>query len=67
MPVLTLLGKSSFEIFLFNAWFELYCKRVLNATQPLVYLGWMLLSIALGLLWHWLISRFMQRKKAQNA
>ena len=67
MPLLTMLGKSSFEIFLFNAWFELYCKRVLNATQPLVYLGWMLMSIALGLLWHWLLSRFMQRKKAQNA
>lgn len=63
MPLLTLLGKSSFEIFLFNAWFELYCKRVLNATQPLVYLGWMLLSIALGLLWHWLVSRLLQTKK----
>jgi len=63
MPFLTLLGKSSFEIFLFNAWFELYCKRVLNATEPLVYLGWMLLSIALGLLWHWLVTVFMKQRK----
>ena len=66
MPFLTLLGKSSFEIFLFNAWFELYCKRVLNATQPLVYLGWMLLSIVLGLLWHWLVNKLAQRKKQNN-
>ncbi len=56
-PVLTALGKASFEIFLFNGWFELYCKRVINETRPPANLFWMLLSIALGLVWHWLLER----------
>lgn len=50
------LGKASFEIFLFNGWFELYTKQVLRAGRPAVYLFWMMLSIALGLLWHWLVG-----------
>ncbi len=65
--VLDALGKASFEIFLFNGWFELYCKQVLKATEPLTYLLWMLLSIGLGLLWHGLVGWMSQRlKRSQN-
>lgn len=60
---LNLLGKASFEIFLFNGWFELLCKRVLKVSDPLANLFWMLLSIVLGLLWHWLLTVVKQKKK----
>ncbi len=69
MTVLTLLGKASFEIFLFNCWFELYLKYVLHASQPLLYLLWALLSILLGLLWHTAVEKLARRlhKQACNA
>jgi hypothetical protein len=61
-PVLTALGKASFEIFLFNGWFELYLKYVQKSTEPLTYLLWMLLSIALGLAWHTALEHFAHRR-----
>ena len=49
---LRLLGQASFEIFLFNTWFELYCKEVAQFTEPKDYLLWMVLSIIAGVLTH---------------
>lgn len=63
MPLLTALGKASFEIFLFNGWFELYLKRVLNNNTPLYHLLFMLLSILLGLVWHMAAERLLRRLK----
>lgn len=64
--VLRLLGKASFEIFLFNCWFELYLKYVQKSTEPLTYLLWMLLSVALGLAWHTALEYFARRRAKQK-
>lgn len=62
--MLTTLGKASFEIFLFNCWFELLLKRVLSNSEPLIHLLFALLSIILGLVWHMAAVRFARRRKA---
>lgn len=60
-----LLGRASFEIFLFNTWFELYCKEVACYTEPRDYLLWMLFSLAAGVIAHvcinWLMTGFAKR------
>lgn len=53
---LRLLGQASFEIFLFNTWFELYCKEVAQFTEPKDYLLWMVFSIFAGVLTHLVIG-----------
>jgi len=64
---LRLIGRASFEIFLFNTWFEVYCKKVAQMTAPLDYLLWMLLSLATGILWHlavgWVYSKFFSTER----
>ncbi len=62
MP-LTWLGQASFEIFLFNVWFEFICKEMKQYNEPLPYLLWMLLSIAIALVWHWLVGVVTKTKK----
>lgn len=48
-----LLGKASFEIFLFNVWIELLGVRFGLATTPLEWLVWSLVSIVAGCAYHW--------------
>lgn len=66
---LRLLGQASFEIFLFNTWFEFYCKEIAQYTEPRDYLLWMLFSIAAGLAAHIGISAIMRlfSQKSTNA
>lgn len=66
-PILTALGKASFEIFLFNGWFELYLKYVLRSTEPLIYLLWTILSVMLGLVWHMGVERLTAGKRRTPA
>jgi surface polysaccharide O-acyltransferase-like enzyme len=64
---LRLLGQASFEIFLYNTWFELYCKEIACYTEPKDYLLWMLFSIAAGVLTHLgmgFITKAISRKSA---
>ena len=56
------LGDASFEIFLFNVWIEVLLKKVW-CWQPCWGYLWMgLLSIPLGLGWHWLVSRVTRKR-----
>lgn len=63
LQMLTTMGKASFEIFLFNCWFELYLKRVVNTSEPVAYVMGALLSIVLGLLWHMLLGLIISKRK----
>lgn len=51
-----LLGKASFEIFLFNVWVELLGKRYGLADSPADWLFWSAASIAAGCAYHWAIG-----------
>jgi len=54
-------GRASFEIFLFNVWGELLGKKFGLAQTPV---QWALLSaatIVLGLVYHWIVGKFVQK------
>jgi len=50
------LGRASFEIFLFNVWVELLGKRFGLANTPLAWAGWSMASVAAGLIYHEMIG-----------
>ena len=54
---LKLLGKASFEIFLFNVWIELLGKKFGLADGPFSWLVWSFVSVAAGILYYLTISR----------
>ena len=54
---LRVLGKASFEIFLFNAWIELLGKRYQLCSSWKEWLVWSLISIFAGLLYHLVVAR----------
>ena len=54
---LKILGKASFEIFLFNVWIELLGKRFGLADGPVSWLAWSMASIVAGILYYLTISR----------
>lgn len=59
------LGKASFEIFLFNVWIELLGKRYGLADTPLEWLAWSFISIAAGCAYHWFIG-WMRKRSPQK-
>lgn len=54
---LRMLGKASFEIFLFNAWVELLGKRYGLCSTRKEWLVWSLISILAGVLYHLAVTR----------
>ncbi len=57
-----LLGKASFEIFLFNVWIEVLGKKYAWASSPLEWLLWSAASIVAGCAYHWLIGRIFKQR-----
>ncbi len=57
-----LLGKASFEIFLFNVWIEVLGKKYGLASSPAEWLMWSIGGIAAGCAYHWLISEVLHRR-----
>ena len=57
-----LLGKASFEIFLFNVWIEVLGKKYAWASSSLEWLLWSAASIAAGCAYHWLIGRIFKQR-----
>ena len=55
------LGRASFEIFLFNAWLEVLGKRFGIVSTPLEWAAGSLVMIAIGLLYHWIVGKFVQK------
>lgn len=55
------IGSASFEIFLFNAWIEVLCKRFQLAKSPLEWLLWSAGSVALGYLYHKVVKAALKR------
>ncbi|MEG0491599.1 MAG: acyltransferase [Clostridia bacterium] len=64
---LRFLGEASFEIFLFNCWMEMVCKRYHLASDPLSWALWSLGSIAAGCCYHVLVKAVLKawRRKKQ--
>ncbi len=60
---LSFMGQASLEIFLLNAWAELYLKQVAKTSSRLQHMLGMLGSIVLGLLLHWLWNTLRRRIK----
>lgn len=58
---LRMLGEASFEIFLFNVWIEVLVKKVWVWEPCWGYLWMGLLSIPLGLGWHWCVGRIIRK------
>lgn len=58
---LSCIGRASLEIFLLNAWAELYLKQVVHSTSRLEHLLGMLGSVFLGLLLHRLVEVLRQK------
>lgn len=67
---LRFLGRASFEIFLFNAWAEVLCKKFGMAPNVLSWVLWSLGSIAVGCGYHWVVTnackRVQERRKMQK-
>lgn len=57
------LGKASFEIFLFNAWVEVLGKQFGLAYNTGSWLLWSAISIAVGLLYHMVVTAVMKVAK----
>lgn len=55
--VFAVLGRASFEIFLFNVWLEVLGKKYGLAKTPAEWLLWSLGTVVLGLGYHWLIGK----------
>lgn len=55
------LGKASFEIFLFNAWIERLGKYFGLAKTPVQWLFWSAASIAAGLAYHAIVSKIVKK------
>ena len=60
------LGSASFEIFLFNVWIEVLVKKVWCWEPCWGYLWMGLLSIPLGLGWHWVVGRMTRRMEGRK-
>lgn len=60
---LNLLGKASFEIFLFNAWVETLGVSFGKIATPAEWLVWSVAGMAVGLLYHLAVSGLMRRKR----
>lgn len=57
---LRFLGKASFEIFLFNVWLEVLCKQFEWASDAGSWVLWSAISIVVGCLYHYVVSKIMQ-------
>lgn len=60
------IGQASFEIFLFNAWIEVYTKNILKLDPSPRYLLWALASIAAGCAYHAIVSLCTRRLNKQE-
>ena len=56
-----LLGRASFAIFLFNAWLEVLGKRFGLVTTPLEWAAGSLIMLGIGLTYHWLAGKIVQK------
>lgn len=56
-----LLGKASFEIFLFNVWAEVLGKKFGLAKTPLQWVLLSLCTIVLGIGYHWMIGKIVRK------
>lgn len=58
---LRLLGRASFEIFLFNVWVEVLGKKFHWITTPWEWVLWSLVGLAVGLGYHWIIAKVVKK------
>ncbi len=63
---LRVLGKASFEIFLFNAWIEVLGKRFGLMQTPFAWALWSVGSILAGCLYHWVVAACIKRVAARR-
>ena len=55
------LGRASFEIFLFNVWLEILAKKYGLAKTPMQWALWSVATVLLGLGYHWLIGKIVRK------
>lgn len=55
------LGKASFEIFLFNAWLELLGKKYGLCKTPMQWMLWTVAGVMAGLVYHWMIGKIIRK------
>lgn len=63
---LRFLGRSSFEIYLFNAWVEVLGKRLNLFETPAAWALWSLAGIIAGCAYHMAVNRMMKRWRMQK-
>lgn len=56
-------GRASFEVFLFNVWFETLAKKIWRWEASSRYLWLGLASVAAGLAYHWLVAFLLRKRK----